>query len=350
LRKHKIYFFHQLAIFSKLLYIFGMKIGNLTIEDNLLLAPLAGISNRAFRMLARKYGASMCYTEMISSEAIIRNQKKTFNMIDIDPDEHPVGVQLFGSNPASVAKAVRKVQEFGPDLIDLNLGCPVKKVIRKNGGAALLKNITLAGELMSAAVENSTIPITIKIRTGWDSTSDVYLEIGKMAEQKGVLAITLHPRSRTENYMKKADWSKIAILKKEVSIPVIGNGDVNTPLDAENMFGQTGCDAIMLGRAAMRNPYIFRRIKVYLSEGNIIPDLNLDERIELALEHTRLLIEQFGDRIGPLKMRKHLAWYSKGFPGGAKLRRSLKGVESYNDICTLFSAYKDRSLPDPNEN
>ncbi len=326
-----------------------MKIGNLTIEDNLLLAPLAGISNRAFRMLARKYGASMCYTEMISSEAIVRNQKKTLNMIDIDPDEHPVGVQLFGSEPSSLAKAVRKVLEFGPDLIDLNLGCQVKKVVRKNGGAALLKNEALAGELMSAAVENSTVPITIKMRTGWDSQSDVYIDVGKMAERKGVSAITLHPRSRTENYSKKADWSKIALLKKEVSIPVIGNGDINIPQDAENMFQQTGCDAIMLGRAAMKNPYIFTRIKTYLSEGKLMPDLSINERIDLALEHARLLVEQFGDRIGARMMRKHLVWYSKGFPGGAELRPRLKGVESYENIRDLFYAYKEESLFDLNE-
>ncbi len=326
-----------------------MKIGNLTVEDKLLLAPLAGISNRAFRMLARRYGAAICYTEMISSEAIVRNQRKTLAMIDITPDEHPVGVQLFGSAPDSLAKAVRKVQEFGPDLIDLNLGCPVKKVIKKNGGAALLKNETLAGELMSAAVENSVVPVTIKMRTGWDSASDVYIEIGKIAEKKGVAAITLHPRSRTEDYSKKADWSKIGLLKREVSIPVIGNGDVNTPQDAESMFKQTNCDAIMLGRAAIKNPHIFKRIGVYLSEGRLIPDLTINERIELALEHARLLIEQFGDRLGVLKMRKHLAWYTKGFSGGAELRRRLKTVESYEDIQSLFYAYRNKSILGPDE-
>jgi len=267
----------------------------LTIDNNLLLAPLAGISNRSFRMLARKYGASLCYTEMISAEAIVRNQKKTLNMVDILPDEHPVGVQLFGSSPISLAKAVRKVNQFKPDLIDLNLGCPVKKVIKKNGGAALLKNSSLAGELMSAAVENSDIPITIKMRTGWDSKSDVYIDIGKIAEKAGVSAITLHPRSRTENYSKKSDWTKIAILKKEISIPVIGNGDVNTPQDAENMFKQTGCDAIMIGRAAMKNPFVFTQIRAYLSEGKVIPDFTIRDKVELALEHSRLVIKQFGE-------------------------------------------------------
>jgi len=323
-----------------------MKIGNLTVEGNLLLAPLAGISNRPFRMLAREYGAALCYTEMISAEAVFRSQKKTFNMIDLEPDEHPVGIQLFGADPTSLARAVKRVLEFKPDLIDLNMGCPVKKVIKKNGGAALLKNVGLAGELISAAVENSTVPITIKIRTGWDVHSEAYMEIGKMAEKKGVAAVTLHPRSRTENYSHKADWSKIAELKKELSIPVIGNGDIFSPEDAERIIKQTGCDAIMLGRAAMKDPSVFKRIKTYLTEGRLFPESTIAERIEMAIEHSRLMIVQFGERLGALKMRKHLAWYSKGFPGGAELRRRLKHVESLDDIKALFQAYLDRSLVD----
>jgi tRNA-dihydrouridine synthase B len=318
-----------------------MRIGNLTIDGNLLLAPLAGISNRPFRLLARKYGASVCYTEMISAEAIIRRQEKTLRMIDTSPDEHPIGVQLFGSNPASLALAVRIVLEYEPDLIDLNLGCPVKKVTKKNGGAALLKDMNLAAELMAAAVENSGVPVTIKMRTGWDSKSDVYLEVGKMAEKSGVSAITLHPRNRTQSYGIKSDWSKIALLKNEVSIPVIGNGDVKTPFDAENMLTQTDCDAVMIGRAAMKNPYIFKRIRIYLTEGVIIPDMNIREKIDLALEHSRLVIGQFGEKRGTLMMRKHLAWYSTGFPGKADLRRKLKEINSYNDIWSLLMAYSD---------
>jgi tRNA-dihydrouridine synthase B len=321
-----------------------MKIGNLTVEGKLLLAPLAGVSNRPFRLLARRYGATICYTEMISAEGIVRNQKKTFSMIDIDKDEHPVGIQLFGSDPRSLARAVKKVQKFGMDIIDFNLGCPVKKVIRKNGGAALLKNINLAGELISAALENSNVPITIKMRTGWDSHSDAFIDIGKMAEKKGISALTLHARSRTENYSKKADWSKIAMLKKEVSIPVIGNGDVFTPQDAENMLKQTNCDAVMLGRAAMKNPSVFRRIKVYLDEGRLLPESSVDEKIEMAMGHARLMVEQYGERLGSLKMRKHLAWYSKGFGGGNELRRRLKHVESLDDIKSLLDAYLDGSL------
>lgn len=312
----------------------------MTIAGRLFLAPLAGISNYPFRFLARKFGASFCYTEMISADAIARNQEKTVRMLDMAPDEHPIGVQLFGSLPEYVAKAVKVVEGFGPDLIDINIGCPVRKVVRKNGGAALLKDPVLAGEIMAAAVENCSLPITIKTRTGWLKDSDTYLELGKIAEKAGISAIAFHPRSRSDGYKNKSDWSKIRLLKNEVSIPIIGNGDINTAQDAKDMLSQTGCDAIMIGRAAMRNPYIFRQIQSYLSDGNIIPDMSLDEKIELTLEHARLMVEQFGEKNGIRMMRKHLAWYTKGVRGGAKLRQQLFTVESYQDICKLYDEYK----------
>ena len=316
-----------------------MEIGNLTIAGRLFLAPLAGISNYPFRLLARKYGASFCYTEMISADAVARNQEKTVRMLDMAADEHPVGVQLFGSLPEYIARAVKVVENFGPDLIDLNIGCPVKKVVKKNGGAALLKNPTLAGEIMSAAVENSSLPVTIKIRTGWNKNSDTYLKLGKIAEKAGIAAIAFHPRSRSDGYKERSDWSKITLLKKEVSIPVIGNGDIKTPQDAEAMLSQTGCDAVMIGRAAMRNPYIFSQINEYLDNGNLLPELSIQEKIKLTLEHARLMAKQFGERIGILMMRKHLAWYTKGMQGGADLRRQLFTVETYKDICNLFDKY-----------
>jgi len=320
-------------------YIVGMQIGNLTIKGRLFLAPLAGISNRPFRLLARRYGAALSYTEMASADAIFMKQEKTIRMIDITPEEHPVGVQLFGSKPEYVAVAVKKVSEYKPDLIDLNLGCPVKKVVRKNGGAAILKDLVLAGELMAAAVESTDIPITVKMRTGWDANSDVFVEVGKIAEKSGVEAVTLHPRSRSQNYGDCSDWSKIALLKKEVEIPVIGNGDVNTPFDAARMFEETGCDAIMIGRAAMRDPSVFKRINHYLEKGSLLPELSVEEKIILALEHAHLLIDRFGEKNGALMMRKHLAWYSKGFQGGAHLRRKLKTVDSLIDIKNLFDQY-----------
>ena len=311
----------------------------MTVDGRLFLAPLAGVSNLPFRTLARQFGAALCYTGMISSEAVIRGQKKTFHLIDIANNEHPVGIQLFGSSPEVIGQAVKRILEFNPDLIDLNLGCPVKKVVKKNGGAALLKNIQLTGELMAAAVENSTVPITIKIRSGWDAQSDIYIDLGNIARKTGVSAITLHPRSRNQDYSRQADWLKIADLKRNVKIPVIGNGDINTPSDAAKMLSQTGCDAIMIGRAAMRNPYIFMQIKSFLENGTILPDLDISQKIDLALKHARLLIENKGEKLGSIMMRKHLAWYTTGFPEGTALRREIKTVCSFNDINMLLTDY-----------
>jgi len=331
------------AINFRLNYIVGMRIGNLNLGGILILAPLAGVSNRAFRLLARKYGASLCYTEMISSDAIFHNQGKTMSMVDLKPDEHPVGVQIFGASPEKIAGAIKRLEEMKPDLIDINLGCPVKKVVKKNGGAALLRDMKLAGEIMRAAVENTALPVTIKMRTGWEEDSDVYLEIGKEAEKAGISAITLHPRSRSAGFAGKSDWSKITALKESVSIPVIGNGDITNPQDAADMLAQTGCDAIMIGRAAMKNPAIFRAIGCFLENGILLPPLSIGDKIEIALEHARLIIEQFGEKGGALKMRKHLAWYSKGFPGGAVMRNRLKTVLCYKDIETLLKEFPDNS-------
>ncbi len=311
----------------------------MNIDGNLFLAPLAGVSNRPFRLLARHYGADLCYTEMISTDAIVRGQEKTTRLLDAEPDEHPLGVQLFGSSPECVSGSVRRMGKYNPDLIDLNLGCPIKKVVKKNGGAALLKDLSQAKEIISAAVENSQFPVTIKLRTGWDKENEVFLELGKIAEKLGVAAVTLHARCRTQNYGDKADWSKIKQLKDELSIPVIGNGDICTPFDAERILAETGCDAIMIGRAAMKNPQIFRQIKTYLKTGEIVPELTVREKVELALEHARLMIQQYGEKPGSLKMRKHLSWYSKGFRAGAELRRELKNVSSYDDMTGLLSVY-----------
>ncbi|SYZ73901.1 tRNA-dihydrouridine synthase B [Candidatus Zixiibacteriota bacterium] len=316
-----------------------MRIGNLNIGGTLFLAPLAGISNRPFRLLARKYGADFCYTEMISSDAIIQNQRRTIGMVDIRDDEHPVGVQLFGSSPENLARAAKMAVALGADLLDINLGCPVKKVVKKNGGAALMKDFALTAEIMTAAAESVPVPVTIKMRTGWAADEDTYLEIARTAQASGIAAITLHPRSRSAGLSGKSDWSKIAALKKEVTIPVIGNGDIRSPQDARAMLDQTGCDAIMIGRAAMANPYIFMQIKTYLIQNEILPDMGPKEKSMMALEHARLMIEQFGEGPGAIRMRKHLAWYSKGFLGGAELRSQLNRINSLSDICALFANY-----------
>lgn len=281
----------------------------------------------------------MCYTEMVSADAVFHGQARTIRMLDLGPGEHPVGVQLFGAKPEYLAGAVPTVEEFGPDLIDLNVGCPVHKVVKKNGGAALLKDPGLAMEVIAATVDKATVPVTIKLRCGWYKGDNVYLDLAKRAEKAGVAAVTLHPRYRTQNYGEKSDWSKIALLKKELSIPVIGNGDVVTPEDAARMLSETGCDAVMLGRAAMKNPYIFRRIKTYLEKQKLIPELDPKDRLEMALEHTRLMIEQFGEKWGVMQIRKHLAWYTKGLSGGARLRNRMRDINTFADVHDLVESY-----------
>lgn len=316
-----------------------MRIGNLNLDSKLILAPLAGISKRPFRLLARRYGAALCYTEMISADALARNHKKTIRMLDHTPQEHPIGIQLFGSQPEFIAMAAKKLMEFGPDIIDINLGCPVPKVIKRNGGAALLKDPSLAEEIMAAAVENSTVPVTIKTRAGWTSDMPGYLEIGRRAQKIGIAAMTLHPRYRTEGFAGKSDWSLIKRLKQEITIPVIGNGDIKTPEDAQRMLEETGCDAIMIGRAAMTNPYIFKMIGEFLENGRIIPDMTPAEKVAMALEHARLMGLQYPDPVASRMMRKHLAWYTRGFPEGHQLRRDIMKQESYKEMEACLNNY-----------
>ncbi len=318
-----------------------MRIGNLNLEKNVLCAPLAGFSNRPFRVLAIKAGAAMTFTEMISSEGIIRLQSKTLAMMEFKKDEQPIGIQLFGANPESMEKAAEiTAKNFKPDLIDINLGCPVKKVVRKNGGAAILKDLKLTEQIIKATINGAgEIPVTIKIRTGWNDQSPVFLDVGRIAEDAGVSAITLHARSKVKGFSGQAHWESIRELKKSVSIPVIGNGDIKTPEDAMRMLNETGCDAIMIGRAVMNNPFIFKDINSFLESGKLPEPPTIEEKIDLSLTHAKLMIEEFGPERGLKMMRRYLTWYIKGFPGVSKLRPLLSKVETYDDIGNIFDDY-----------
>ncbi|MEW6411599.1 MAG: tRNA dihydrouridine synthase DusB [Candidatus Zixiibacteriota bacterium] len=318
-----------------------MRMGNLNLNRAVLQAPLAGISSRPFRVLAIRSGAAVTYTEMVSSEGVVRRQSKTMELMQFQSDEQPIGIQLFGANPEVIGQAARiTAREYKPDIIDINFGCPVKKVVNKNGGAAVLKDLVLTEDIMKAAVEGAgDIPVTIKIRTGWEEKNPVYLRVGELAEKCGVKAITLHARSRAGGFSGLADWSAIAKLKEAVNIAVIGNGDVFTPIDAKRMFDETGCDAVMVGRAALGNPFIFRQMNVYLKSGNLEAEPTLVEKLETAKLHARLVAEQYGEERGVVKMRKHLGWYVKGLPGAGQLRPKLFQVSRLDDIDVIFTEY-----------
>lgn len=311
------------------------------------LAPLAGVSNRPFRVLAIRSGAALTYTEMVSSEGIIRNQRKTLTMMEFKPDEQPIGIQLFGAKPEVMGQAAGVVvEQFHPDLIDINFGCPVKKVVRKNGGAAVLKDLHLTEDIIRAVVEAAgRTPVTIKMRTGWDDRSPVYLEVGRIAQRAGVGGVCLHARSRADGYGGRADWSAIKLLKQAVGIPVIGNGDVFTAQDARRMIDETGCDYVMVGRAAMLSPLIFRQINEYLETGRQPGDILLSERMELACLHARLMAETYGEERGIRMMRRSLVRYLKGFERATELRRDVTQVNTLADVERILHALRD-ATPD----
>ncbi len=323
-----------------------MNIGNLIVKDGVLLAPLAGVSNRPFRVLSIKAGAAFTYTEMISSEGIIRNQDRTKEMMGFKPDEQPIGIQLFGSDPKVMEQAAAiTVKEFNPDLIDINFGCPVKKVVSKNGGSAILRDLALTEDIIKGTVAGAgDTPVTIKIRTGWDEANPVFEKVGEIAQRAGAKAVSLHARSRAKGFSGNADWNSIKKLKQAVDITVIGNGDIKTPQDVIRMKEETGCDGVMIGRAAMGNPFIFQQINHYLKTGDLLENPSMREKIEMARLHAQLMKEQFGEERGAKMMRRYLGWYIKGFRGASELRPILFGANTIQDIDSVFEDYLNNKL------
>ena len=309
-----------------------LKIGNVALENNVILAPMAGVSDLPFRLLCKKHGAGLVCMEMVSAKAILYHNKNTEELMRILPQERPVSLQLFGSDPQIMGEIAAKIQERPFDLLDINMGCPVPKVVNNGEGSALMRNPRLAQEIVRHVVRASGKPVTVKIRKGFDGEHENAVEVAKRAEEAGAAAITVHGRTRQQFYSGKADWEIIAKVKEAVRIPVIGNGDVEGPESAAKMLRETGCDGVMVGRAARGNPWIFREIVSYLETGSIPPAPTVEEKCACILEHAALMERCKGEYTAVREMRKHVSWYTFGYPHGAKLRGRINRIESMEEL------------------
>lgn len=316
-----------------------MKIGHLELENNVFLAPMAGVTDLPFRILCKEMGCGLVYSEMVSAKGILYDNKNTTELLEIDPKERPVAVQLFGSDPEILGAMAKKIEPYPIDIIDVNMGCPAPKIVKNGEGSCLMKTPELVGKIVKSLVESQSKPVTIKFRKGFDDDHINAVEIAKIAEANGASAVAVHGRTREQYYSGKADWDIIKQVKAVVNIPVIGNGDVFTPQDAKNLLEYTGCDAIMVGRGAQGNPWIFKRILHYLHTGEILPEPTAEERVEKALRHAEMLIDYKGEYIGIREMRKHMAWYMKGLPGAAELRGKLNHAENRAELEALLRGY-----------
>lgn len=295
-------------------------IGNLHALNRIIAAPLAGVSDRAFRTLAARYGCGLAYSEMISDMGLCYGQRKTLALLDNSGTGIPVIIQIFGSEPASMGKAAAIAQERGAPAIDINMGCPVPKVVKSGEGSALLLDLPKCRRIIAAVVKSVTVPVAVKMRLGWDEEHLVYLELGRIAEEEGASAVALHPRTRQQFFAGQSDWSHITALKSALSIPVIGNGDIWSAEDALRMVQTTGCDAVMIGRGALGNPFLFAEAAALLEEGIKLPAPARTERLAAARLHLEMAIAIKGEYVGVREMRKHMGWYIKGMSGAARLR------------------------------
>lgn len=314
-----------------------MNIGNVKLKNPYILAPMAGVTDLPFRLLCREQGAGLLCMEMISAKALIYKNRNTKLLLEIHPEEFPVSLQLFGSEPDVICEAARQIEHLPFQILDINMGCPVPKIVKNGEGSALMNQPKLVHQIVKTLVQAIDKPVTVKIRKGFDDQHVNAVEIAKIIEDAGAAAVAVHGRTREQYYSGKADWEIIARVKEAVSIPVIGNGDVTSGEAALEMRRQTGCDGVMVGRGAQGNPWIFSELAEYERTGKMPERPGLDEIREMMLRHARLQIQYKGEYLGIREMRKHVSWYTKGLPGSAKLREAINRTESYEELKELLS-------------
>lgn len=313
-----------------------LKIGNVELDNNLILAPMAGVTDLPFRLLCKEQGCGLLYTEMVSAKAILYKNRNTKELLKVREEERPIAVQLFGSDPDIVSDMAAQIEDGPYDIIDINMGCPVPKVVNNGEGSALMKNPKLVEQILSSMVRKLKKPVTVKFRKGFDDNQINAVEIAKIAESCGVSAVAVHGRTREQYYSGKADWDIIRQVKEAVKIPVIGNGDIWTPEDARRMMEETGCDGLMIARGAQGNPWLFSRINHYLDTGELLTVPDRAEICRTIMRHARLQTELKGEEIGMKEMRKHIAWYTAGLPHSAGIRRDCNFVETLSELEALL--------------
>lgn len=316
-----------------------MQIGSVKLDNNIFLAPMAGVTDISFRLLCKRQGCGLTYTEMVSAKGLHYKSDNTAVLLEIAAEEKPAAVQVFGSEPELVAEAARQAEAGGAAIIDINMGCPTPKIVRNGDGSALMRKPELVRDIVRAAVKAVKAPVTVKIRKGWDDESVNAVEIASVAASEGAAAVTVHGRTREQFYSGAADWDIIRQVKAAIPIPVIGNGDITAPGDAGSMLEKTGCDAVMIGRGAQGNPWIFRRTIEYLETGRLLPEPTYEQRVEMIMTHMDMVAALKGESTGVKEMRKHAAWYLKGMPGSARIKAEIFTLTTCAEVKDILLDY-----------